>query len=236
MIIRVGTSGYAYKEWKGSFYPADLKADGFLPYYASKLPAVEINATFYRMPTEKTLLQWASQVPDDFTFALKAPQMITHRKRLKDCGEEMEYFLRTASVLGSRLGPTLFQLPPNMKPDLPRLQAFLELVPRAWKAAFEFRHAGWFDEPVFDALRARQAALCVAETDPEESELTVPFVPTTDWGYLRLRRKNYEDGALAAWAGRIQSAPWQQAFVFFKHEDEGTGPRLAAQFRAQVGQ
>lgn len=236
MIIRVGTSGYAYKEWKGSFYPQDLKPDGFLAYYAGRLPAVEINATFYRMPTEKTLLQWAAQVPDDFTFVLKAPQVITHRKRLKDCAEEMEYFLRTATVLGSRLGPTLFQLPPNMKANLPVLQAFLELVPRSWKAAFEFRHAGWFDEPVYEALRARNAALCVAETDPDESELSVPFVTTADWGYLRLRRTDYDASALSAWAARIQAAPWQRTFVFFKHEDEGTGPRLAAEFRGLVGQ
>lgn len=236
MIIRAGTSGYAYKEWKPSFYPPDLKADGFLAFYASRLPAVEINATFYRMPSEKTLLQWASQVPEGFTFVLKAPQMITHRRRLRECAEEMGYFLRTATVLGPRLGPTLFQLPPNMKADVPRLAAFLELVPKHWKAAFEFRHASWLEEPVYETLRARNAALCVAETDPGESALTVPFVTTADWGYLRLRRKDYDDAALSAWATRVQTAPWSAAYVFFKHEDEGTGPKLAARFRALVGQ
>jgi uncharacterized protein YecE (DUF72 family) len=234
--IAVGTSGYAYKEWKGVFYPQDLKPDGFLAYYASKLKTVEINATFYRMPTEKTLLQWASQVPDDFTFVLKASQKLTHRKRLKDCAEDVEYFLRTAGTLGGKMGPTLFQLPPNLKLDLPRLVDFLALLPRTWRAAFEFRHASWFDEPVFDALRAHNAALVAAETDPEESDLTVPFVPTADWGYLRLRKVNYSEDELREWTRKVTMAPWQEAFVFFKHEDAGTGPRLAAQFEGMLGQ
>jgi len=236
MIIRVGTSGYAYREWKGSFYPVDLKPEGFLAYYASRLTAVEINNTFYRMPSEKLLLQWAGQVPAGFTFVLKAPQTITHRKRLIECAEDAGYFMRTASVLDSMLGPTLFQLPPNMKPDLPRLRAFLELIPRTWRAAFEFRHAGWFTEETFDALRSRNASLVVAETDEEESGLQVPFVATADWGYLRLRRTSYGESDLRGWAARVQSAPWREAFVFFKHEDEGTGPRLAADFRAMVSQ
>ena len=234
MRIAVGTSGYAYKEWKGTFYPQDLKPDGFLRFYASQLSTVEINNTFYRMPTEKALLQSAEQVPEDFTFVLKAPQVITHRRRLKECTEEVEHFLRTASCLGTRLGPMLFQLPPNMKLDLPRLQAFLALLPRRWKAAFEFRHASWFDEPVYQALREHNAALVAAETDPEESPLVVPFVPTADWGYLRLRRVLYDEPMLAAWAGTVQQAPWTEAYVFFKHEDAGTGPRLAAQFRKLV--
>ncbi len=231
MRVAVGTSGYAYKEWKGSFYPADLKPDGFLAWYATRLGTVEINNTFYRMPTEKVLLQWAAQVPEDFTFVLKASQALTHRKRLKDCAEELGYFLRTANVLGPRCGPTLFQLPPNLKKDLPRLRDFLALVPRTWRAAFEFRHASWFDDEVLAALREHNAALVAAETDPDESELTVPFAPTADWGYLRLRRKAYDDGALRAWADRVRAAPWTDAFVFFKHEDEGTGPRLAGAFR-----
>jgi len=235
MRVQVGTSGYAYKEWKGSFYPADLKADGFLPFYAGRFETVEINATFYRMPTEKVLMQWAAQVGDAFTFALKASQRITHRKRLKECGEELQYFLRTANVLGARLGPTLVQLPPNLKKDLPRLQDFLTLVPHSWRTAFEFRHASWFDEEVFGLLRGHNAALVVADTDPDESELAVPFVPTADWGYLRLRRKEYDAAALTEWAGRIEAAPWSDAFVYFKHEDEGTGPRLAAEFINRLG-
>jgi uncharacterized protein YecE (DUF72 family) len=234
MRVKVGTSGYAYKEWKGSFYPADLKPDGFLPFYAGRFGTVEINATFYRMPTEKVLMQWSAQVPGDFTFVLKASQKITHRKRLKECGEELQYFLRTANVLGPRLGPTLFQLPPNMKKDLPRLQDFLTMVPHTWRAAFEFRHASWFDEEVFGLLRAHNAALVVADTDPEESELAVPFMATADWGYLRLRRAGYDAAALRGWAENIQAAPWSEAFVFFKHEDEGTGPRLAAEFTTML--
>jgi len=230
MRVQVGTSGYAYKEWKGTFYPADLKADAYLPFYAGRFGTVEINNTFYRMPTEKVLLQWAEQVPDGFTFVLKASQKITHRKRLKECGEDLQYFLRTANVLGARGGPTLFQLPPNMKKDLPRLQDFLTLLPNTWRAAFEFRHASWFDDDVFGLLKAHNAALVAAETSPEESELVVPFVPTADWGYLRLRQVVYERPALRAWADRIRGAPWTEAFVFFKHEDEGTGPRLAAEF------
>ena len=230
MRVAVGTSGFAYKEWKGSFYPADLKADDFLRYYASQFRTVEINNTFYRMPTEALLLGWTTQVPDGFTFVLKASQKITHRKRLKECGEELQYFLRTATVLGARLGPTLFQLPPNLKKDLPRLQDFLTIIPHTWRAAFEFRHASWFDDDVFALLRTHGAALVAAETDEDDSELVVPFVPTADWGYLRLRRKAYEAGALQAWAEKVRGAGWQEAFVFFKHEDEGTGPRLAAEF------
>lgn len=235
MRVQVGTSGYAYKEWKGSFYPADLKAEGFLPFYAGRFGTVEINATFYRMPTEKVLMQWAAQVPDDFTFVLKASQKITHRKRLKECGEELQYFLRTANVLGPRLGPTLFQLPPNLKKDLPRLQDFLTLVPHTWRAAFEFRHVSWFDDEVFGLLRSHNAALVIADTDPDESDLAVPFMPTADWGYLRLRRAGYDAAALRRWAEQVQAAPWGGAFVFFKHEDEGTGPRLAAEFLTMLG-
>ena len=230
MRVAVGTSGYAYKEWKGHFYPADLKAADFLRFYAGRFDSVEINNTFYRMPTEKMLLAWAGQVPDGFTFVLKAPQQITHRKRLKECGEELQYFLRTANVLAPNLGPTLFQLPPNMKKDLPRLQDFLSLVPHTWRPAREFRHASWFDEDVFGVLKAHGAALCVADTDPEESGLTVPFVTTANWGYLRLRRVAYDAVTLGDWVRRVRDSGWEEAFVFFKHEDEGTGPKLAAQF------
>ena len=236
MRIAVGTSGYAYKEWKGTFYPADLKAEDYLPYYAGRLETVEINNTFYRMPTEKVLAAWAAQVPGTFTFVLKASQKITHRKRLKECAPELQYFLRTATALGGRLGPTLFQLPPNLKKDLPRLLDFLSLVPHTWRAALEFRHASWFDEDVFDALRHHNAALVVAEFDPEESDLAVPFVATADWGYLRLRRGDYDGASLAAWAGTVRAQAWKEAFVFFKHEEAGAGPRLAAEFRAIAGE
>jgi uncharacterized protein YecE (DUF72 family) len=235
MRIAIGTSGYAYKEWKGSFYPADLKAEAFLPFYASRLETVEINNTFYRMPTEKVLAAWSEQVPDSFTFVLKASQKITHRKRLKECAPELQYFLRTATALGPKLGPTLFQLPPNLKKDLPRLLDFLSLVPQTWRAALEFRHPSWFDEDVFDALRHHNAALVLAEFDPEESDLAVPAVATADFGYLRLRRAGYDEAALRQWAERVRAQPWKDAFVFFKHEDAGTGPRLAQEFKAIVG-
>lgn len=235
MRIAVGTSGYAYKEWKGSFYPADLPADGMLRFYGSKFSAVEINNTFYRMPTEKVLVGWAADVPEGFTFVLKASQRITHRKRLKDAGEEVAYFLRTANVLGPRLGPTLFQLPPNLKKDLPRLTGFLSHIPDTWRAAFEFRHASWLDDEVFAALKSHNAALVIADTDPEEGEtepLRIPAVATADWGYLRLRRAAYKAQDLKRWATTITSQPWKDAFVFFKHEEAGAGPRLADEFRA----
>ena len=231
MRVLVGTSGYAYKEWKGSFYPADLKAEDFLRYYAGAFSTVEINNTFYRMPTEKVLAHWAEQVPDTFTFVLKASQKITHRKRLKECAPELQYFLRTANALGAKRGPTLFQLPPNLKKDMDRLLDFLSLVPDTWRTALEFRHASWFDEDVFDALRHHNMALVAAETDPEDSDLAVPFVATADWGYLRLRRTAYDAAALDAWAERIRAQSWTDAFVFFKHEDEAGGPALATDFQ-----
>jgi uncharacterized protein YecE (DUF72 family) len=234
MRIAVGTSGYAYKEWKGSFYPADLPADAMLRFYGERFHTVEINNTFYRMPSEKVLLAWAAAVPDGFRFVLKASQRITHRKRIKDAGQEVEYFLRVANVLGAKLGPTLFQLPPNLKKDLPRLQDFLALIPRTWRAAFEFRHASWLEDDVFAALKSHNAALCVADTDPaeegEKDTLVVPFVATADWGYLRLRRAAYAKPDLQRWATQVTTQTWSEAFVFFKHEEAGAGPRLAAEF------
>lgn len=232
MDLAVGTSGFAYKEWKGTFYPADLKNDGMLAFYASRFPTVEINNTFYRMPVERTLLQWAEQVPDGFRFVLKASQKITHFKRLKDVQDELGYFLRTSSVLGPKRGPTLFQLPPNFKKDIPRLAAFIELIPRDWSAAFEFRHATWADGETYDLLRSRNLALCVADEDDRQGEV----VATADYGYLRLRKTAYPGADLVTWAATVRAQPWKEAFVFFKHEDEGTGPALAAEFeRAWTG-
>ncbi len=234
MRVRVGTSGYAYKEWKGTFYPEKLPADGFLAYYAGKFPAVEINNTFYRMPTEKLLLQWADQVADGFTFVLKLSQKITHFKRLKDVGDEVSYFVRTATALGDKLGPTLVQLPPNMKKDTQRLVDFLGLFPSRWKAAVEFRHASWLAEDVYDALRARDAALCVADTDEDEGDAkrSPAIVATASWGYLRLRREKYDARLLKQWAALVGEQAWGDAYVFFKHEDAGAGPKLAAKFQA----
>ena len=225
MRVLTGTSGFSYKEWKGSFYPEDLPADAMLRYYAERLPAVEINNTFYRMPKAELLASWAEQVPDGFRFVLKASQRITHFKRLKDVSEEVGYFLRVAATLGDRLGPILFQLPPNLKKDLPRLSAFLDVLPAATRAAVEFRHASWFEDDVFEALRARGAALCVAE----DEDLATPLVATAGWGYLRLRRPDYGGPEVQAWADRVRGQSWEDAYVFFKHEDAGAGPRLAVQ-------
>ena len=223
MRVLAGTSGFSYKEWKGSFYPEDLPAGDMLSFYAGRLPAVEINNTFYRMPKPALLAAWAEQVPPEFRFVLKASQRITHRKRLKEAADEVAYFFQTASTLGDRLGPTLFQLPPNLKKDLPRLEAFLGVLHAGARAAFEFRHASWFEDDVFEALRRNGAALCVAE----DEELATPLVATAGWGYLRLRRQDYDDAAVAAWAEKVRGQSWGEAYVFFKHEDAGAGPRLA---------
>jgi uncharacterized protein YecE (DUF72 family) len=230
MRVLAGTSGFSYKEWKGSFYPEDLPAARMLAYYAERLPAVEINNTFYRMPRPALLEGWAAEVPPEFRFVLKASQRITHFKRLKEAGDEVAYFFGVAATLGPRLGPALFQLPPNLKKDLPRLEAFLATIPAGRRAAFEFRHASWFEEDVFDALRARGAALCVAE----DEELATPLVATADWGYLRLRRQDYGEADVAAWAERVRAQKWAEAYVFFKHEDAGSGPKLAAQLLSRA--
>lgn len=231
MRIRAGTSGYSYKQWKGSFYPADLPDPQMLAHYATRLATVEVNNTFYRMPTRALLEKWKGDVPQDFTFVLKASQRITHRRRLRECGPDLAYFYETADALGDRLGPVLFQLPPNMKKDVPRLRDFLTLLPAGSRAAFEFRHPSWFDEETYDALRTASAALCAADTD-ESGEAGPPLVPTSTWGYLRLRRADYSDAGLEAWAERVRALPWSEAFVFFKHEDEGKGALFAERFAA----
>ncbi|MEO8430941.1 MAG: DUF72 domain-containing protein [Acidobacteriota bacterium] len=223
MRVRIGTSGYSYKKWKGAFYPEELKPEEMLPFYARRFPTVEINNTFYRMPQASVLAKWAEQVPDGFLFALKASQRITHRSRLKDAADSVAFFFQVAVTLGDRLGPVLFQLPPNLKKDLPRLAAFLPLLPPGSRAAFEFRHASWFDDEVFEALRGAGAALCLAE----DEDLATPAVATTGWGYLRLRRQDYGPESLQAWAAKIRAQPWSEAFVYFKHEDEARGPLFA---------
>jgi uncharacterized protein YecE (DUF72 family) len=226
MRIRVGTSGWSYKEWKGSFYPADLPSDGMLGYYATRLPTVEINNSFYRIPREKVLMDWAAQVPPEFRFVLKASRRITHINRLANQDDSLEYFLKTVNVLGEKLGPTLFQCPPSLRLDLARLQDFLARVPRTWRAAIEFRHASWFTDEVYDALRAHDIALVAAEEDDDAT----PMVATASWGYLRLRRTIYRTDELAAWVGRIRQQPWTEAFVFLKHDEEGgTGPEAAVE-------
>jgi uncharacterized protein YecE (DUF72 family) len=240
MPVRVlaGASGFSYKPWKGPFYPVDLPDAEMLAYYAARLPAVEINNTFYRLPKAKVLEDWAAQTPDGFRFVLKASRKITHIHRLKDVGEMLAYLFETAATMGPKLGPMLFQLPPYMKKDLDRLRAFLELVPEDRRVALEFRNVSWFDDEIFDALRAHGAALCYAETDSEEgdgSNETAPLVATASFGYLRLRRADYGDRELEAWAARIRGENWSEAYVFFKHEDDGTAPKFAHRLMEIVG-
>jgi uncharacterized protein YecE (DUF72 family) len=219
----VGTSGFSYREWRGSFYPEDMKEAGMLAYYASHFRSVELNNTFYRLPNEKTLVQWTEQVPQGFRFAVKASRTITHIRRLKDVADPVGYLLRTTAALGDALGPVLFGLPPNMKLDLERLNRLLRLIPTGARAAIEFRHESWHDDSVFDALRSHNVALCIANTADDET----PFVATADWGYLRLRREAYTPADLEDWLGRIRARRWHDVYVFFKHEDAGTGPQLA---------
>ena len=227
MNLFVGTSGYAYKEWKGTFYPEDLPDKQMLKFYGERFHSVEINNTFYRMPKQSMLEAWAAEVPPEFKFVIKAPQQITHIKRLKDVRDAVEYLLQMVSVLNERLGPLLFQLPPNMKKDAARLREFFLLLPPKRRAAIEFRHASWFDDEIFAILRENRAALCVAEA---EGGVEVPFVSTADWGYLRLRRPDYGDAELKTWISRIRQPGWKDAFIFFKHEDEGKGPLMAKRF------
>lgn len=230
----VGTSGFSYKEWKGSFYPEDLPASKMLSFYADHFGSVEINNTFYRMPEAKTLEKWAAEVPDGFTFVLKAPQRITHQKKLANVEDDVRWFVEVAGALGPKLGPLLFQLPPYLRKDVEKLRTLLALVPRERRVALEVRHASWVDEEVHEALRERDAALCLADTD-EVADPEALVVRTASWGYLRLRRTDYSDEQLAAWRDRIVRQSWSEAYVFFKHEDEGKGPAFAKRFLALTG-
>jgi uncharacterized protein YecE (DUF72 family) len=231
MRIYIGTSGFSYAPWRGSFYPEKLPAAKMLAYYAERLDTVEINNTFYRMPAPAQLEKWAAETPPTFRFVLKSPRQITHIKKLADVAESLTRLREAAGALGERLGPVLFQLPPFMKKDVSRLQAFVAVLPPDLRAAVEFRHESWFAPDVYEALRARDVALCLAESE----ELATPVEETSSWGYLRLRRQDYDDDALAAWAARLKARSWHSAYVFFKHEDEGVGPKLAAKLRALVG-
>jgi uncharacterized protein YecE (DUF72 family) len=228
MQLFSGTSGYSYKEWKGPFYPEKLPAGEMLRYYAQRLHTVEINNTFYRMPAESVLWQWSEEVPAGFAFTLKAPQRISHVKRLREADSDMSEFLRRAAVLGDKLAQVLIQLPPQLRKDLPRLEAFLAQLPEHPRFAFEFRHASWLDDSVYEALRLRNAILCIADTDEGET----PLIATADRGYLRLRREQYDDAELQAWLERIAAQPWSDAFVYFKHEDAGLGAKFAQRFDA----
>jgi len=227
MNFYVGTSGYSYKEWKGTFYPEDMPEKQMLHYYGERFRSVEINNTFYRMPKASVLEGWAAEVPADFKFVLKASQRITHMQRLKDAGDSVSYLLKVAVALKERLGPLLFQLPPFLRNDVPRLRDFMALLPNDPRVAIEFRHESWFNDEVFTLLRERNASLCIAEA---EEGVEVPFVSTADWGYLRLRRPDYTDETLKARIDQIRQQSWKDAFIFFKHEDEGKGPQMAKRF------
>jgi uncharacterized protein YecE (DUF72 family) len=228
----VGTSGFSYPAWRGSFYPEKMPPAKMLPYYAERLSTVEINNTFYRMPKAEVLASWAASTPETFRFAPKAPQLITHRQKLVGSAESVGYFLRALSSFGDKLGAVLFQLPPFLRKDAARLSDFLALLPDGTRAAFEFRHPSWFDDGVYDALALKGAALCIADAD----DFATPFVATCSWGYLRLRRTAYDDAALDSWAAKVagMGTTWSSLFAFFKHEDAGRGPELAAQFRQKL--
>ncbi|MDB6150647.1 MAG: hypothetical protein JWQ44_2095 [Chthoniobacter sp.] len=223
-MIYIGTSGFQYPEWKGTFYPEIMPAAKMLAYYSERFSTTESNYTFRQMPKTATLEKWAAQTPPGFRFSLKAPQRITHFARLQNCEDTLRYFCDTAGALGEKLGPVLFQLPPSFKKDVVVLESFLRDLPSGFRAAFEFRHDSWFDEEVFAALRAANVALCIAHSD----ELATPVVATADYGYLRLREVLYGPEDFTRWAQAIRSQPgWKETFVYFKHEEAGTGPQFA---------
>ena len=229
----IGTSGYSYAEWKGTFYPEDLSAAKMLAYYSDRFSTVEINNTFYRMPSDKVLGDWSSKTPEGFAFTLKAPRRITHDARLRDCAELVETFCTRAKTLGPKVGTLLFQLSPWFKKDLDVFDEFLEAMPSGVRAAFEFRHDSWYSEDVYERHRARNLALCIS--DNEKS--TAPVVVTSDYGYFRLRDEGYEESDLAKWADTIgrHAADWDDVFVYFKHEEAGIGPAFARSLNKLLG-
>ena len=228
MQLCTGTSGYCYKEWRGHFYPEKFAEADMLRFYAERFGTVEINNTFYRMPATSVLAQWSTQVPDGFRFTLKASRRITHEKRLVDCTDYLVEFVRRAATLGDKLGVLLFQLPPFLRKDVPRLRDFIALLPGGALVAFEFRHDSWHDDEVHDALRTADALLCVTDTDEGET----PFVTTARDAYVRLRRTHYDDAELRVWAQRIAASDVDRAFVYFMHEDEALGTRFGARLDA----
>jgi uncharacterized protein YecE (DUF72 family) len=221
----IGTSGFQYAEWKGNFYPEDLPAAKMLPFYAERFSTTEINYTFHRIPSPKTIDNWKTLTPENFRFALKAPQKITHWSKLRDCADTLDYFCKVISGLNERLGPVLFQLPPNFKKDVDVLTSFLREFP-SLKAAFEFRHESWFDDEIFGILKSRNVALCIADTE----NLATPKVSTGDYGYLRLRREDYRKIDIEQWVDFVRTQDgWNDVFIYFKHEEVGIGPKLARQ-------
>ncbi len=233
MKFWVGTSGYNYPEWRGSFYPEKFPAAKMLAFYAERFNTVEVNYTFYRMPTPALLEGWAKGTPEGFAFTLKAPRRITHDAKLQRCEDIAQSFCRTARTLGSKLAVLLFQLPPTFKRDDAVLKNFLELLPEGTRAAFEFRHVSWHDDVVFAALRNRNVALCVADSE----KMSTPVVTTADYAYFRLRDEGYTSRDVATWGRTIaglQSVG--DAYVYFKHEEQGKGPEFARVLIGALGQ
>ena len=229
MQLLAGASGYSFKEWKGSFYPPQIKPEGMLAYYAERLPTVEINNTFYQMPKAGVLDNWARVTPAQFRFAIKASRRITHLSRLKaeSAADSLAFLYKTLAALGAKRGPVLFQLPPTFKKDLPRLNEFLALLPEGHAAAFEFRNESWFADDVYAALRRAGAALCLSE---REDAAPPPLVETAPWGYVRLRLETYSEADLQEWARRLAATRWETVYVYFMHE-----PTAPAYARALMG-
>lgn len=232
-MIWVGTSGFQYPEWKGSFYPETLSATKMLPFYATHFPTTEINYSFYRIPSEKTLANWSAATPLQFRFSMKAPQEMTHRRKLRDCAGVLERFCEVLNALDTKLGPVLFQLPPFLRNDTALLKDFLAILPAGLHSTFEFRHASWFNDETFAALRSRNVALCIADTEKS----TTPTITTADFGYLRLRDPGYEKSDIKRWAKEITKHrdSWKETYVYFRHEETGTGPRFARQLLDELG-
>ena len=224
-MIFIGTSGYNYPEWKGSFYPSDLPTSRMLSYYSERFSTVEINYTFYRLPSEKVVGNWGRGTPEGFAFTLKAPRRITHDARLRDCDDILQVFGQRARTLGPKLGVLLFQLPPSLRKDLEALDAFLDWVPPDLRVTMEFRHPSWHSEDVLQRLRDRNVALCIADSE----KMTTPTEVTSDFGYFRLRDEGYQEEDIARWAGVISEhgPQWKDVFVYFKHEEQGIGPEFA---------
>ena len=230
MNLWIGTSGFQYTEWKGTFYPATMPTAKMLPYYAEGFSTTEINYSFHRIPSAKTIEGWYQATPDRFKFSLKAPQKVTHFAKLRNCGDTMRYFHQVICDLEGKLGCVLFQLPPALKKDAPLLRSFLADTPDEMRAAFEFRDSSWFDEETYELLRSKNLALCIADSE----KLATPEVATADYGYLRLRREDYQEADVTRWADSIKAkaGAWSDVFVYFKHEESGIGPKLAQQMMA----
>jgi len=232
MKIHTGTSGFAHKEWQGQFYPEKIPPKEMLRFYSGRLNTVEINNTFYHMPTENVLSSWAGQVTPDFVFAIKAPQVITHFKQLRNVFDELDYLFRALSVLDAKMGPVLFQFPKTFRADLALLEDFLAIVPGTAPSAFDFRSPTWIEAGAPDILRKKGMSWCIEDTDEHPVQ---EIVSTAPWGYLRLRRSDYTDDDLARWAEKVLAQKWERAFVFFKHEGEDAkGPKQAMRFQELV--